>query len=145
MSETLEPTQDEMQAVLDRQKQAYLAEGIVSVETRIDRIDRAIAILQNHGERLSDAMAADFGHRSIDQSRATDIEGSVGPPKHAKKHIRQWMKPEKRKVMFPLGLFGAKGRVEYQPLGVIGCISPWNFYFSVTPSLTYPLSFIMNI
>ncbi len=132
MSETLEPTQDEMQAVLDRQKQAYLAEGIVSVETRIDRIDRAIAILQNHGDRLSDAMAADFGHRSIDQSRATDIEGSVGPLKHAKKHIRQWMKPEKRKVMFPLGLFGAKGRVEYQPLGVIGCISPWNFPVNLT-------------
>lgn len=132
MSETLEPTQDEMQTVLDRQKQAYLAEGIVSVETRIDRIDRAIAILQNHGDRLSDAMAADFGHRSIDQSRATDIEGSVGPLKHAKKHIRQWMKPEKRKVMFPLGLFGAKGRVEYQPLGVIGCISPWNFPVNLT-------------
>ena len=132
MSETLEPTQDEMQAVLDRQKQAYLAEGIVSVETRIDRIDRAIAILQNHGDKLSDAMAADFGHRSIDQSRATDIEGSVGPLKHAKKHIRQWMKPEKRKVMFPLGLFGAKGRVEYQPLGVIGCISPWNFPVNLT-------------
>jgi len=132
MSETLEPTQDEMQAVLDRQKQAYLAEGIVSVETRIDRIDRAIAILQNHGDKLSDAMAADFGHRSIDQSRATDIEGSVGPLKHAKKHIRRWMKPEKRKVMFPLGLFGAKGRVEYQPLGVIGCISPWNFPVNLT-------------
>ncbi len=132
MSETLEPTQDEMQAVLDRQKQAYLAEGIVSVETRIDRIDRAIAILQNHGDKLSDAMAADFGHRSIDQSRATDIEGSVGPLKHAKKHIRQWMKPEKRKVMFPLGLFGAKGRVECQPLGVIGCISPWNFPVNLT-------------
>ena len=34
--------------------------------------------------------------------------------------------------MFPLGLFGAKGRIEYQPLGVVGCISPWNFPVNLT-------------
>ena len=34
--------------------------------------------------------------------------------------------------MFPLGLFGARGRVEYQPLGVVGCISPWNFPVNLT-------------
>jgi NAD-dependent aldehyde dehydrogenases len=38
------------------------------------------------------------------------------------------MKPSKRKVSPPiLGLLGAKLRVEYQPLGTIGLISPWNF------------------
>ena len=42
------------------------------------------------------------------------------------------MKPEKRKVMFPLGIFGARGRIEYQPLGVVGCISPWNFPVQLT-------------
>ena len=41
-----EPTQDDMQAILDRQKKAYLAEGIVTAETRIDRLDRAISILK---------------------------------------------------------------------------------------------------
>ena len=132
MSEIREPTQEDMQTVLDRQKQSYIAEGYVSAETRIDRIDRAINILEKNGEKLSEAMAADFGHRSLDQSQRTDIEGSVGPLKHAKKHLRQWMKPERRKVMFPLGLFGAKGRIEYQPLGVVGCISPWNFPVNLT-------------
>lgn len=127
-----EPTQADMQAVLDRQKKAYIAEGFVSAETRIDRIDRSIGLLKKHGTRLSEAMAADFGHRSMDLSKMADIDGAIGPLQHAKKHVRAWMKPERRKVMFPLGIFGARGRIEYQPLGVVGCISPWNFPVQLT-------------
>ena len=127
-----EPTQEDMQAVLDRQKKAYLAEGHVSAQTRIDRIDRAINLLTTHGNKLTDAMAADFGHRSVDLSKMADIDGAIGPLKHSKKHLRKWMKAEKRKVMFPLGIFGARGRIEFQPLGVVGCISPWNFPVQLT-------------
>jgi coniferyl-aldehyde dehydrogenase len=42
------------------------------------------------------------------------------------------MKPERRKVDFPLGLLGAKAIVEYQPKGVVGIISPWNFPVQLT-------------
>jgi coniferyl-aldehyde dehydrogenase len=128
----VEPTQADMQAVLDRQKKAYISEGAVSVETRIDRIDRAIDILNTHGTKLAEAMAADFGHRSLDQSKMTDIDGSIGPLESSKKQLRKWMRPEKRKTMFPLGLLGGRSRIEYQPLGVVGCISPWNFPVQLT-------------
>ncbi|MFT5012514.1 MAG: coniferyl-aldehyde dehydrogenase [Patiriisocius sp.] len=121
-----------MQAILDRQKQDYLREGAVSAETRIDRLDRSINLLKKYGSELCDAMAADFGHRSIQQSKLTDIDGSIGPLEHAKKNVVKWMRPEKRKSMFPLGLLGSKSRVAYQPLGVIGCISPWNFPVQLT-------------
>ena len=43
------------------------------------------------------------------------------------------MKPEKRKTTPAiLGLFGAKAEVRFQPKGVIGIISPWNFPVNLT-------------
>ncbi|MEL6725142.1 MAG: coniferyl aldehyde dehydrogenase, partial [Pseudomonadota bacterium] len=52
--------------------------------------------------------------------------------KFSKKHMRKWMRPEKRKVDFPLGLLGSKAQIQYQPKGVIGVISPWNFPVNLT-------------
>lgn len=122
----------QMLDILDRQKKAYVKEGVVTAETRIDRIDRAVNLLKQNGQKLQEAMAADFGHRSMQQSKITDIDGSIGPLEHAKKHLKTWMRPEKRSIQFPLNVFGSRGRVEFQPLGVVGCISPWNFPVNLT-------------
>jgi len=128
-----EASRDEMLATLQRQKEAYLAEGVVSAATRRDRLERAIGLLQTHQQKLVEAMSADFGHRSEHQSMFTDIAGSIGPLRHAQAGLEKWMRPEKRKVgPFPLNLLGAKARIEYQPLGVVGVISPWNFPVNLT-------------
>ena len=127
-----ETIRSEMMSVLGHQKKAYIAEGEVTAETRIDRINRAIELLKKHGDKLCEAMAADFGHRSIEQSKLTDVDGAIGPLKDSRKQVRKWMRAEKRQTMFPLNLLGSRGRVAYQPLGVVGCISPWNFPVQLT-------------
>ena len=49
MSQSLEETsQSQMQSILDRQRAAYLAEGIVTSETRIDRLERAVRVVKKH-------------------------------------------------------------------------------------------------
>ena len=121
-----------MRGLLDRQKAAHLRAGIPSAAKRIEWLDKSIDLLATHGDALNDAMCSDFGHRSKDQSNLTDIAGSIGALKFAKANLAKWMRPEKRKVEFPLGLLGSKAEIQYQPKGVIGVISPWNFPVNLT-------------
>jgi coniferyl-aldehyde dehydrogenase len=118
---------------LDKQRAAYLKDGPPSAEVRIDRLDRCIGLLVDHQEEIADALNKDFGNRSPQMSKFTDVAGSIGPLKHAKENVRKWMRVEKRKpTPAILGWFGAKAEVHYQPLGVVGVISPWNFPVNLT-------------
>ena len=97
---------NDMQLRLKSQKAAQIAGGHVSAELRIDRLKRSIAILERNGDALCDAMRRDFGHRSLDQSKMADIDGAMSPLKNAIKHVKTWMRAEKRGTMFPLNLLG---------------------------------------
>ena len=122
-----------MQDILNRQKAAHLRDGAPTAEQRIDRIDRCIGLLVDHSKAIEDALNTDFGNRSREATQLTDIAGSIGPLKHARDNLRKWMKGEKRKTSPAiLGLFGAKAEVVFQPKGVIGIISPWNFPVNLT-------------
>jgi coniferyl-aldehyde dehydrogenase len=117
----------ELESLLARQRAAFTASRPEPLSERKDRIRRAMALVKEHGEAFAKAMSADFGNRSHAQSMLTDIAATVGAGNHALKHIDGWAKPEKRKVQFPLGLMGARAEVRYEPKGVIGILSPWNF------------------
>jgi coniferyl-aldehyde dehydrogenase len=93
------------------------------------------ALLGDHRNEICEAMAADYVVRAPEQTLLADVVACVDGIKHAKKHLRRWMRPSRRSPNFPLGLLGAKAHVHYQPLGVVGNIVPWNFpvYLAVGP------------
>ncbi|KAF1008152.1 MAG: Coniferyl aldehyde dehydrogenase [Luteibacter sp.] len=122
-----------MQSILIQQRQAQQAEGTPSAAIRIDRLDRVIGLLVDHAREIADALSDDFGHRSIQGSLVTDVAASIEPLKHAKNHVRRWMRRERRAVTpAALALLGARAWVDYQPKGVVGVIAPWNFPFNLT-------------
>ena len=120
-------TAETMAAALARQRESFLAELPVTAATRIDRIDRAIHLLADNEGRIADALSADYGCRPRDLSRFTEAAASISVLKHARKRVRGWMRPERRKLDFPIGLLGGKAWVDHVPKGVMGIISPWNF------------------
>lgn len=121
------PDRDELLTMLERQRNDFTAKRPESLSVRRDRIKRVIGLMKDHGDAFSKAMSADFGNRSWEQSMLTDIAPTISLAKYCLKNLDSWARPEKRKVQFPLNLFGAKAEVRYEPLGVIGIIAPWNF------------------
>lgn len=121
-----------MSAMLHRQRAAFVAARPEPLAVRRDRLERCVALLKEHGEALAAAMSADFGHRSREQSLLADIMPSLSAVRHALKHLKRWARPERRPVMFPLGLLGARAQVRYEPKGVVGIVAPWNFPVGLT-------------
>ena len=113
---------DEMGPLHAKLKKAWLANGIPNYATRIDRMDRLIALLVDNKDELVATISDDYGRRSIEGSLFVEILYLVNSLKFNKIHLREWMKPELHEAPFPDGI----ARVEFQPKGVIGVISPWN-------------------
>lgn len=88
-------------------------------------LTRLQAALMDHETSLLDALQKDFGHRTHEESRLLELVPLIGEIKHAKRHLAKWMKPSKRKVH--ISTLPASAQVFYQPKGVVGIISPWNY------------------
>jgi len=122
----------EMERVLEGQRAAFTAARPEPLAARKDRIRRAMGLLRDNAEELCAAMSADFGNRSPAQSTITDIAGTVSFGKYCLKNMDKWARAERRHVQFPLGLLGARAELRYEPKGVIGILSPWNFPVNLT-------------
>ena len=121
----------QMLAVLEAQRADFVEKTPVDAGIRIDRLERGIDALVRYADKLAEAVHADFSCRPREITLLTDIAASIAPMKHARKHVRKWMKGERRATAFPLNLLGARSRIEYQPLGSVGIIAPWNFPVSM--------------
>lgn len=125
------PTNEDLSVRLAAMKNAQLRAGLPDAATRRGWIDQAIKLLTENRTLLCDTVAEDFGHRSKDQTAFADLVQSVAALKHAHKHLADWMKPDPRHVELPLWFLGARAAVHYQPKGVVGIVSPWNFPVSM--------------
>jgi coniferyl-aldehyde dehydrogenase len=110
---------------LSRLKNATQKTPFPLAEERQQCLTRLQAALMGHETSLLDALQKDFGHRTHEESRLLELVPLIGEIKHAKRHLAKWMKPSKRKVH--ISTLPASAQVFYQPKGVVGIISPWNY------------------
>jgi coniferyl-aldehyde dehydrogenase len=87
-----------------------------------------------HEDIFYQALKDDYGYRSEFDTLVADLLPSVMGLNYALKRLRKWMKPSRRQA----GIMLAPSRVEvqYQPVGVVGIIVPWNFplFLALSPA-----------
>jgi coniferyl-aldehyde dehydrogenase len=123
----------DLAALYERQRAAFQADPRPSARCRRERLSALIAALGRHQNRLCEAMSADFDGRAHFESLLSDVLGPVLAARHARRHVGRWMRSQARST--ELLFFSNRAWVEYQPKGVVGIVSPWNFpvYLALGP------------
>ena len=115
----------ELARLFDAQRAAFAGERYPTLAVRHDRLARLRALVSDNEARFIAAVDRDFGHRSAQETRLAELYIVAAEIAHARSHLAKWMRPQR--VATPLHLLPGRARIERQPLGVAGVISPWNY------------------
>ena len=108
------------------QRQAFLGDMNPDLDVRLGRVDLVERLVLENQDRIIEALLADFGSHAPELTRITEVMGPVTRARYTRRHLKSWMKPERRAV--DRKLFGlARNSVVHQPVGVVGNMAPWNF------------------
>ncbi|RKE79210.1 coniferyl aldehyde dehydrogenase [Rhizobium sp. AG855] len=110
---------------LVRQRAAFESDPFPTLSQRRDRLDRIARLLKEREQEICAAVSRDFGHRSLHETTMLEIVPLMSALRHTRSHLKHWMKPERRGRS--LEFLQLSNWVQYQPLGVIGIMVPWNY------------------
>lgn len=116
---------EQLNDILARQREAFMNDGAPTLAQRRADLRKFKAALIKHRQQIQDAISADFGHRSPHETAIAELVGVIEGIRYLDRNLRKFMRPSRRHVA--LHMRQGKARVEYQPLGVVGIISPWNY------------------
>lgn len=116
----------DLNACLERQRAAYLAEPEPDYLARRNDLDQLAHLLKDNREALIAAINQDYGNRSNFETLFVEYFVALDEIRTTRKKLRRWMKPQRRHADL-LTYPGARNRLIPQPLGVVGVIVPWNF------------------
>lgn len=120
---------DDSRRKLLRQREAFLREGAPSLSQRRADLDRLWRALLARRSEIETALDSDFGHRSAHETTMFELMTVVEGIRYLHRKLRGWMKPQRRHVA--IHFKPGHAYVQYQPLGVIGIMSPWNYPLSL--------------
>jgi coniferyl-aldehyde dehydrogenase len=118
-----------MHEILTRQREAFLQSGPPTLKERRADLAKLRRAIQQNAERLALEISGDFGTRSRYETLLADVWPTLAASRHAIRHLRRWMAP--KRVSVSLEFMPAGARILYQPVGVVGIISPWNYPFQL--------------
>ncbi|MFJ4835345.1 aldehyde dehydrogenase family protein [Streptomyces sp. NPDC088747] len=111
--------------VVSRLRATFRSGRTKPVAWRTTQLRRLRELLTTHGEDIAAALHADLGKSSTESFR-TEIDFTVREIDHTLDHLDTWLRPEPAPVPERLG-DDAKAWTQYDPLGVVLVIAPWNY------------------
>ena len=110
------------------QRETAIALRTSTAPTRIAKLRRLeAAVLANRGA-IYRALAADL-RKPEAEADMFDILPVISGMRHARRHLKSWMKP--KRVAPTMTMFGTKARIRHEPRGVSLIIVPWNYPISL--------------
>jgi len=115
---------EDLAALMSRLRDTYATGRTRSLAWRTAQLEGLLRFLTEREAEIAEALSSDLG-----RSRFESWFGDIAPPKGevelALKNLRRWMRPRRRIV--PLTQLPATARIQYEPLGVVLVIGPWNY------------------
>jgi acyl-CoA reductase-like NAD-dependent aldehyde dehydrogenase len=132
-TQDLDQQVSDLDAIFRLQRDAFCRQPNPPAGERRAHLNAVCRLLLEHGDAMAAAIDADFGHRSIHETRILELFPALQTAKHARGHVARWMRPEPKSVA--VWFRPGRARVVKQPLGVVGLIVPWNYplYLAVGP------------
>jgi len=119
-------TREEIEVLLQKQREYYRSGVTLSVKFRIEQLKRLYSAVRKYEKEINDALYSDLGKSSYEAFMCesglalTEISYML---KHVKKFAR------KKKMRTPLAQFHSKSYVQPIPYGNTLIMSPWNYPF----------------
>ena len=103
------PLAQRLEAGLALQRAAYFQHPVPSLAERRADLRTLQRFLRENKDALCEAISADYGHRSRHESLLAEMFPAIDGVDHVIKHLRGWMKPQRRKVE-------ARERIQERPM-----------------------------
>ncbi len=133
MSQTVQAFADtnvaEIQRIFDLQQKNQFQVANTTARQRIAKLKKLHKAVLKYRPQIKEALYNDY-RKHPSEVDLTEIYPVTSEIKHAKRHLRQWMRPHG--VSTPLALLGSSSYVQFEPKGVVLIIAPWNFPINLT-------------
>lgn len=125
-------TADDPRATVERVRRTFRTGRTRSYEWRQEQLAGLARLVEENEDRIAEALHADLG-RTRAEAWLGDISSTTGEIEYARRHLRRWMR--KRRSPLPLNQRPASAWIQYDPLGTVLIIGPWNYpvYLVLSP------------
>ena len=120
---------EQINRIFALQKEHCLQIRNSTANDRIAKLNALRSAIESRTSELNRAVFEDL-HKSSDEVGLTELFPVIAEMKHAIRHLKTWMAPQR--VPNPIAFLGAQSEIRYEPRGVSLILSPWNFPFQLT-------------